>query len=226
MKTKCRLVRIIDGDTLVLDVQFSSLPGLNLWAHDLRCRLARINCPEMKTPEGFAARERMRTVWEQGGSFEVDVIKADKYGLRWDVELWRGACNVNDLMVKGGFAKPYLGDPDMAHDLMPYPTSMPEGWLAELLAIVKDPANIGNPANVHFGWHVGGFALKTFYPDGEGALTPFGLAALAEAKELTYEQAVEKLEALQAEGMAAPRAIPWNIVLPILLALLKKWLGV
>jgi hypothetical protein len=226
VKTKCRLVRIIDGDTLVLDVQFSSLPGLNLWAHDLRCRLARIDCPEMRTPEGFAARERMRTVWEHG-VFEVDVVKADKYGLRWDVELWCGTTNVNDLMVKDGFAKPYLGDPDMAHDLMPYPTSMPDGWLAELLAIVKDPANIGSPANVHFAWHVGGFALKSFYAEGDGGLSAIGgLAGLAEARELTYEQAVGQLEALQAEGLAAPRAIPWNIVLPILLALLKKWIGV
>jgi hypothetical protein len=217
LKTKCRLVRVIDGDTLLLDVAIPSLPGLNLWAHDLRCRLARIDCPEMKTPEGFAARERMRSIWEQGGSFEVDVVKADKYGLRWDVELWCGAANVNDLMVKGGFAKPYLGDPDMALDLLPYPTSLPDGTIQHLLELFKNPAGFDMKAEAHFLWHVGGVGLSFFAPD------------LSARETMSAEGCAKELESLISGGLSAgvdARGLPWNLILPIVIALIRKYLGI
>lgn len=46
-----RLVRVIDADTWLLDVDL----GLHTWAHDVRIRAAGLNAPELSTPEGSAA---------------------------------------------------------------------------------------------------------------------------------------------------------------------------
>jgi endonuclease YncB( thermonuclease family) len=46
-----RVVRVVDGDTLIMDLSL----GWKTWRLAERCRLAGINCPEMDTPQGVAA---------------------------------------------------------------------------------------------------------------------------------------------------------------------------
>jgi endonuclease YncB( thermonuclease family) len=48
-----RVTRVVDGDTLVADLDL----GWGIWHIGAKVRLAGINCPEMGTPEGHAARE-------------------------------------------------------------------------------------------------------------------------------------------------------------------------
>jgi micrococcal nuclease len=48
-----RVVRVVDGDTLIMDLDL----GWKTWRLAERCRLAGINCPEMDTPEGVVARD-------------------------------------------------------------------------------------------------------------------------------------------------------------------------
>jgi micrococcal nuclease len=45
------VVRVVDGDTLILDLDL----GWRVWRRGERCRLAGINCPELRTDAGHAA---------------------------------------------------------------------------------------------------------------------------------------------------------------------------
>ena len=95
---RCAVVRVIDGDTVVLDVDL----GFHIWARGLKFRLARLNAPEMTTPAGKLSFE-----WLRGCDVQwVNSVKLDKWG-RWLAELYSsGRVNVNDQMVKEGFASP------------------------------------------------------------------------------------------------------------------------
>jgi micrococcal nuclease len=46
-----RLVRLVDADTLILDVDL----GMHVWQHGIRIRAAGLNAPELSTVEGSAA---------------------------------------------------------------------------------------------------------------------------------------------------------------------------
>ena len=46
-----RLVRLVDADTLILDVDL----GMHIWLYGQRIRLAGLDAPEASTPEGRAA---------------------------------------------------------------------------------------------------------------------------------------------------------------------------
>ncbi len=94
-----RLVRVIDADTVVLDLDL----GFYQWRLGRSYRLARINAPELSTAEGVAARsalgERLATVT----SFLVSTAKADSFD-RWIVELYADGANVSDWLVANGHA--------------------------------------------------------------------------------------------------------------------------
>ena len=120
-------IRNFDGDTVdvLLDMGFF---------HDwqLRLRLYGINTPELRkeTMEaGRAARDWLKSLL-QGREFYVKTYRdeADKYGGRWLGEIYvpvtyitphdprtavfdlKGELtNINQLMVRAGFAKPYFG---------------------------------------------------------------------------------------------------------------------
>jgi micrococcal nuclease len=101
---QAELVRVIDGDTVVLDIDL----GFSLWRRDDSYRLARINAPEMKTAEGPPARTHLVSLLAQSaGPLLVTTTKADKYG-RWLAEIYVNGKNMNDQMVADGFAVPYM----------------------------------------------------------------------------------------------------------------------
>lgn len=92
---------IVDGDTIHLDIDL----GFRTWRRGERYRLARINAPELKAPEGPAARDHL-TLLLSKGPLIVTTIKADNYG-RYLVECMVNGLNINDQMVADGFAVPY-----------------------------------------------------------------------------------------------------------------------
>ena len=105
----CFLVRVVDGDTVYLDVDL----GFHIRA-TLDFRLAGLNCPEIDgptRPAGLAAKtetERLCTL----GRLRAVTTKADKYR-RWLVRLFVAPATgpelcVNDELLKGGFAVPYM----------------------------------------------------------------------------------------------------------------------
>ena len=93
---RVKVVRVIDGDTLVADVDL----GFKIWLYGIRFRLARVNAPELGTPAGERAKDAMR-----GRAIAtVSCTGLDKWG-RWLGEMYaHDGSSVNDAMVKDGFA--------------------------------------------------------------------------------------------------------------------------
>ena len=73
--TKCKVIRVIDGDTVRVDVDLGCDTHVNL-----TLRLAGIDAPEMGTPAGVAAKAHLEAVL--GSPVTVRTIKdrREKYG--------------------------------------------------------------------------------------------------------------------------------------------------
>lgn len=103
-----KLVRVIDGDTVVLDLDL----GFYQWRHGQSYRLLHINAPEMHVgglpnPAGGTARIALRDLIEPAKTLIVQTVKSDNFG-RFLIDLWADGVHVNEWMVAGGFAVPYV----------------------------------------------------------------------------------------------------------------------
>ena len=99
------LVRVIDGDTVVLDIDL----GIDQWARKQHCRLIGINAPEPHTETrkaGDAATWRLRELLK---TTECLLVRThyDKKGTfrRLLVELWADGINLNQRLVDEGHAE-------------------------------------------------------------------------------------------------------------------------
>lgn len=92
---------VIDGDTLRADVAlgFHTTVTTSL-------RLIGVNCPELNTPEGLAARDFVRRAVDECQRVLIaDTVKPDKYGDRWNATVWLSdLVTLNDLLVTRGHA--------------------------------------------------------------------------------------------------------------------------
>lgn len=95
-----KLVRVIDGDTVVLDLDL----GFRLWRFGESYRLGRIDTPEMNTDEGKQSKAWLENALIRAASLSVVTSKADKYG-RWLIELFADGVCVNDQLVTAGRAQ-------------------------------------------------------------------------------------------------------------------------
>lgn len=101
---KAIIDKVIDGDTLDLRVNL----GFGLFLED-RFRLARIDCPEMNTPEGIQARDYVTQFELQSVIVKTPEKPKDKYGrFLAIIHLQDGRC-LNDELLSKGFAKPMKG---------------------------------------------------------------------------------------------------------------------
>lgn len=109
---RATVIRVVDGDTLHLDIDL----GLDVHVQ-ITGRLARINSPEMGTPEGILAKDylmRLLLVPEGRLVFRVYTTKdkREKYG-RYLVTLYKegpeNAYSINQQMIDDGFAVEYDG---------------------------------------------------------------------------------------------------------------------
>jgi micrococcal nuclease len=104
------VTRVIDGDTLVCDLDL----GWGIWVHERRVRLAGVNCPEMDTPEGLAAKGFVEElVREHGRRITVISHSLDKYGrvlgevyLGDFTKLTGSAKGLSGLLLAAGHAVP------------------------------------------------------------------------------------------------------------------------
>jgi micrococcal nuclease len=104
-----KLVRVVDGDTVYLDVDL----GFNIRTV-MDFRLFGINTPETigatKTA-GLAAKVELERLLSLG-PIVIQTTKADKYG-RWLAKIWVQTADektyVNDSLVNHGFATVYFG---------------------------------------------------------------------------------------------------------------------
>lgn len=77
--------RVIDGDTLVVDID----QGRGQWWHGAKIRLVGIDCPEMNTDAGTLARGFVCSLCPLGSPCYVQTHSADNFG-RWLGTLWVG----------------------------------------------------------------------------------------------------------------------------------------
>lgn len=96
---QCKLVRVIDADTVVLDVDL----GWNVWLTKQHCRLRGINAPERYTEEGKRATEYMHAIVGQEMVITTDVDKTGSFK-RMLVTLFRDGLNINEELVRAGHA--------------------------------------------------------------------------------------------------------------------------
>ena len=114
---KADLVRVIDGDTAVFDIDL----GFSLWVRDESVRFARIDTPETRTRDleekarGYEARDfvvdQFHALQLAGGSIRLKTFKdSGKYG-RFIAEIILvypdHEVNLNDLLLENNLAELY-----------------------------------------------------------------------------------------------------------------------
>lgn len=108
---RCRLTRVIDGDTIVVDIDL----GLRIWAHDVPIRLAGIDAPDAEPAKSEATTwARVWLASREPSGLTIETTKTEKYG-RWlgrvygiNPETHEPEC-LNDAMVAAGKAVAYEG---------------------------------------------------------------------------------------------------------------------
>ena len=109
---KCRIVKVVDGDTVDVDIDL----GFGVWMKDQRIRLYGIDTPESRTSDdqekvyGLAAKDFV-VKWTNAGDLSLKTFKDDrgKFG-RILGEIWYGGeHNINQLLVDNHHAVRYHG---------------------------------------------------------------------------------------------------------------------
>lgn len=94
------ITKVHDGDTVTADIDL----GFGLWLKGQKIRLAGLNAPELRLPEGAISRDFLASL-VNGRAVILDTIKdrKEKYG-RWLGVLWVGKVNVNELLIAENLA--------------------------------------------------------------------------------------------------------------------------
>ena len=108
---KCKLLRVIDGDTIDVDIDL----GFGVWLRKQRIRLYGIDTPESRTSDdvekiyGNAAKNYL-TKWTGAGELTIKTHKdaKGKFG-RILGEIWTFDTNINKKMIEEHHAVEYHG---------------------------------------------------------------------------------------------------------------------
>ena len=113
---RCKVVKIIDGDTVDVDIDL----GFGVWLHKERIRMFGIDTPESRTRDleekkfGLAAKQFLTDMLDDDGGIilKTQKDKTDKFG-RILGELWRTTNyadkSINDYMIEKHHAVAYHG---------------------------------------------------------------------------------------------------------------------
>ena len=103
------IVRVIDGDTVVADIDL----GFNTWLHDEHLRLNGIDAPEKGTPDAQTATAVLSERVE-GRTVYICTIKMarserEKRGSfgRYLAVIYEGGANINEWLLSEGYVAPY-----------------------------------------------------------------------------------------------------------------------
>lgn len=104
----CRVVEVVDGDSLHCDLDL----GWGVWLIDEPVRLARIDAPELSEPGGDEARDFLSAqlqgvIASLRASCTLTSVGFDKYRRALGELVVPGLGNVSDLMLQAGQAVPY-----------------------------------------------------------------------------------------------------------------------
>jgi micrococcal nuclease len=98
---RATLIRVVDGDTVWLDVDL----GFDVRRKD-SFRLYGIDTPELPSPEGVAAKDRLEQLLRGPIILRTVKDKREKYG-RYLAVLEVNGVDVNQRLVEEGHAQPY-----------------------------------------------------------------------------------------------------------------------
>jgi micrococcal nuclease len=107
----CKIVRVIDGDSIILDIDL----GFGLWIHGESIRLFGVDCPECRSrdPEekaaGLAAKDFVKGLLHDGGTYTLTTKEKGKFGRYLGVIQLTDKTSVNGALVKERFAVAYYG---------------------------------------------------------------------------------------------------------------------
>lgn len=102
---KAKVVRVIDGDTIVVDLDL----GLSMWSKNLTLRFMGLNAPEItgkEKPLGLEVKKFLSEKLPVGKDIIVNTYKDkdDKYG-RLLATVFDGDINLNETMLEKGLVK-------------------------------------------------------------------------------------------------------------------------
>ena len=110
------VVRVVDGDTVILDVDL----GFGIWLRKQSFRLLGVNARERATEGGAAAAAHLASVLTVGTILSVTSVKDDKYGGRYNAHLTLAdGRNLTQYLIQTGWAAAWNGSG--AKPLPPWP---------------------------------------------------------------------------------------------------------
>jgi len=112
---KCKIVKVIDGDTVDVDIDL----GFGVWLNDERVRIMGIDTPESRTRDkvekkfGLAAKKRLKELLGPTAILKTQVSKSGedlkgKFG-RILGDFVVGDRTVTDILIEEGHAVAYFG---------------------------------------------------------------------------------------------------------------------
>ena len=114
----CKIVRVVDGDTVDVDIDL----GFGMWMHKERIRLHGIDTPESRTRDleekkfGLLAKEQVEHFLPKGSIQTLVTVrdKAGKFGrilgkFKIEDSLYPTPTTINEWMIRHHHAAPYFG---------------------------------------------------------------------------------------------------------------------
>ena len=107
---KCKIARVIDGDSIILDIDL----GFGLWIHGESIRLFGVDCPECRSRDkeekaaGIAAKKFVTRRLQLGGTYSLRTQGKGKFG-RYLGVISDEAGSVNDALIENHLAVMYYG---------------------------------------------------------------------------------------------------------------------
>ena len=107
----CRIARIVDGDTLDVDIDL----GFGIWKTNERIRLWQIDTPECRTRDkeekkyGLIAKNFVEQHLPIGKIFELQTLEKDKFGRYLGAVFVKNRLSINDMLLKANLAVKYVG---------------------------------------------------------------------------------------------------------------------
>lgn len=109
---KCKIVRVVDGDTVDVDIDL----GFEVWMQNQRIRLYGIDCPECRTRDkeekahGYLAKKFVEENLPVGSECFLNTTEKGKYGrYLGTLKMIESGRTINTLLLKAHLAVPYHG---------------------------------------------------------------------------------------------------------------------
>jgi len=111
---KCKVIKVIDGDTVDIDIDL----GFNVILSNQRVRLAGLDAPESRTtnleekPRGLLSKKKVEEQLAVGAWVKINTIKDDsndKFGRILGEFILDDGTNVNNWLIENNYAVSYTG---------------------------------------------------------------------------------------------------------------------